>query len=162
MSSPTSYTRTQIILHWVTFIVIFLQYVLHEGIAEAFEVVEHGGTAQVTPLVLAHIAGGLIVLVLAALRLQQRLTHGAPALPAEEPALQRMIAHATHIALYLLMIAMPVSGAVAWFGSSEAAGEAHEVMRAIMLLFILLHIIGALYHRFVLKSGVMQRMSLRG
>lgn len=53
---------------------------------------------------------GVTVLGLALLRIVLRLTHRAPPLPASMSAWQRCVAHAVHVALYALMIAIPVSG----------------------------------------------------
>lgn len=53
---------------------------------------------------------GVTVLALAVLRIVWRLTHRAPPLPNCMSAWQRCAAHAVHVALYALMIAIPVSG----------------------------------------------------
>ncbi|MDM7969953.1 MAG: cytochrome b/b6 domain-containing protein [Paracoccaceae bacterium] len=155
---PTAYSRLQIRLHWLVFVLLALQYILHEPITEAFDMVEDGLTPAFSPLVAAHVFGGFLIFVLVAARIYIRKERGVPPLPETGPPLQRMAAHVTHYSLYALMIAMPVSGAVAWFRGNEAAAEAHEVMRAILLAFIALHVVGALYHQFVVKDGLMQRM----
>ena len=49
---------------------------------------------------------GLLVMV----RLAWRWTHQPPALPAHMPALERWAAHAGHALLYVLMVAIPLSG----------------------------------------------------
>jgi len=159
---PSAYSRTQILLHWLIFAVIALQYLLHEPIAEAWERVEDGLTYEFHPLIAAHVLGGLAVLVLVLWRIRIRLSRGAPALPEKEPALMKLAAHGAHLALYALMVLMPVSGAVAWFGGVEAAAEAHEVMRALLLLLVVLHVLAALFHQFVLKTDIMARMKRSG
>jgi len=53
---------------------------------------------------------GVTVLAFALLRIVWRLTHRAPPLPRSMSAWQRCAAHAVHVALYALMIAIPVSG----------------------------------------------------
>ena len=159
---PTTYSRTQILLHWLMFILIAAQFLLHEPISEAWDKIEDGLPYAFHPLIAAHVFGGLLILVLVLWRGKIRLSHGAPSLPAEEPALMKLAAHATHLSLYALMVLLPVSGAVAWFGGVEAAGEAHEVMRAVLLFLVLLHVVAALYHQFVLKTNIMARMKLSG
>ena len=62
------------------------------------------------------------------------------------------------MALYALMVLMPVSGAVAWFGTVEAAPEVHEAMKPAMLILVLVHVAAALWHQFWLKDGLMLRM----
>lgn len=159
--SKRAYTRTQIVLHWLTFVLVALQFLLHDAISEAFERVEEGIAVTASGLVAGHIFGGFLVFVLVFVRLQQRAQHGVPDLPADEPAWQKLIARVTHFSLYALLILMPVSGAVAWFRASEAAAEVHEFLRIFLLALILLHFGAALYHQFVLKNGLMDRMRLR-
>ena len=159
---PNAYSRTQIRLHWLIFVLIALQYLLHEPIAEAWGKIEEGLTYDFHPLIAAHVVAGLAVLVLALWRIKIRLTRGAPALPAGEPAAMKLAAHVVHGALYALMLLMPVSGAVAWFGGVETAGEAHEVLRILLLALVALHVLAALYHQFVLKTNIMERMKRPG
>lgn len=154
----TAYSRTQISLHWVIFILIALQYILHEPMAQAWEAIEKGLSPEFHPLVAAHVGGGLLVLVLAIWRIKVRLSHGAPALPEKEPALMKLGAHVTHIALYALMILVPVSGAAAWFGGIEPAAEGHELLKTVLLVLIALHFLAAMFHQFVLKTNLMKRM----
>jgi len=158
MATPTGYTRTQIGLHWIILILVAAQYVFHEGIANAWEIVEKGGTPEFSLLIGSHVIGGGLILLLAIWRIWIKIKRGSPALPESESRLQQIIAHATHGLLYLLMLLMPVSGLAAWFGGVEQAADAHGVMRIAFLLLIALHFVGALYHRFILKSGVMERM----
>jgi len=153
-----TYSRPQIILHWVVFVLIAAQFIGHEPIRGAFDTWMKGGEIGFSPMVAGHVAGGLLVLLFALVRLGLRRKHGVPPLPEGQGAATRMLAHLTHGVLYGLMILMPVSGAVAWFGSNAFAAYAHGVMRFAMLGFVALHVIGALYHQFVLKDGLMARM----
>ena len=155
------YSRPQIILHWMAFLVILQQFVFHDAISEAFRAAMRGQDIAFSPLVAAHVFGGILVGLFAIWRLVLRKTVGVPPeLPAAP--VQQMIAKGVHVALYALMLALPLSGAVAWFGSVEAAGEAHEVMKATLIAMVALHVLGALMHQFVLKDGILRRMSLRG
>lgn len=155
---PNGYTRTQIVLHWLVFVLIVLQFVLHDGIAEAFRVLLRTGEPQIDALVAQHVFGGVLILILVIWRLVLKRRRGAPALPENEPAWLKFTAHATHYVLYLLLVLVPVSGLVAWFGAWSDAGEAHKVLKTVLLVVVVLHFAGALFQRFVLKSDVMQRM----
>jgi len=159
---PTAYSRIQILLHWVIFVLIAAQFLLHEPIAEAWDRIEDGLAFDFHPLIAAHVFGGLLILGFVVWRIVLRLTRGAPDLPAEEPALLKLAAHATHLGLYILMLLMPISGAVAWFGGVKAAAEAHEVMKALILILVALHVVGALYQQFVLRTNIMARMKQSG
>ena len=91
-----------------------------------------------------------------------RWRRGVPLPPAEEsPALQA-VAKAVHLALYAILLLMPVSGLVAWFGHVGAAAQVHEVMKLPLLVLVGLHVLGALYHQFVLKNGLIERMKRAG
>ena len=58
----------------------------------------------------------------------------------------------------LTMILMPLSGSVAWFGGVEAAAQGHNVLKIVLLALVALHLVGALYHQFVLRDGTLARM----
>lgn len=159
---PTAYSRSQIMLHWLIFLLITVQFLLHEPMSEAWDRVEDGLAVSFDPLVASHVVLGGLIFLLMMWRVVLRLKRGAPELPAEEPPALKLIANLTHMGLYVLMVLMPVSGAVAWFGGAEAAAEAHEVMKALLLLLVGLHIAGALYQQFVLKTNIMARMKRPG
>lgn len=159
---PTHYSRIQIALHWVVFLFIAFQFVAHEAIEEAWEVVEKGGAAAPSSMAWAHIVVGLLVLALAVWRLSLRLIRGVPPLPKEEPPMMQMAAHVTHWALYALMILLPIGGAMAWFGGLEFAAEMHGTFAPVLMALFVLHVAGALYHQFVLKTNLMDRMRTPG
>lgn len=155
---PAGYSKTQIRLHWIIFILVLFQFVLHETIALGWEDFLAGGVLERSPLVIQHVAGGLLILFLVIWRLSVRFSRGAPALPKNEPVVLKGLAHLTHWVLYALLILTPLSGAVAFFGGSVGAGAAHEILRGLMMLFVLIHLLGALYQQFVLKTNIMDRM----
>ncbi len=64
----------------------------------------------VRPAINTHKSIGLTVLGLAVLRILWRLSHRPPALPRSYPMLERLSAHAAHLLLYGLILALPVSG----------------------------------------------------
>lgn len=157
--TESGYSSKQIALHWIIAILIVIQFVLHDGIEEVWLQVRDGGEVTRSVLAFSHVAIGILIFVLALWRITLRLTRGAPPPPEDEaPALQ-MLAGLTHLVLYALLLLMPISGMTMWFGGVEAAGFGHFVGKTLMLAFVALHVIGALYHRFVLKSDVMQRMT---
>ncbi|SEQ12536.1 cytochrome b [Thalassovita taeanensis] len=157
-----AYSLTQIRLHWIVFILVALQYLLHESIIAAWDQIQKGGTPAFDPLVTGHVVGGVLILALVVWRIVLKLQRGAPALPENEPPALKAVAQVTHLGLYLLLILMAVSGGTAWFGGVEFAAEVHEVLRIVLLALVGLHVLGALYQQFVLKSDVMQRMRKPG
>lgn len=158
MPKPAGYTRLQIALHWIMFLMVAAQFLLHDAIVAAWIAFKKGEAIAFSPMVTGHVVGGTVILLLAVWRISIKIKRGSPPLPANESRLQQIIAHATHGLLYLLMLLMPMSGLVAWFGNVDLAADAHSAMRIVFIILILLHFLGALYHRFILKSGVMERM----
>lgn len=158
MPSPKGYTRLQIALHWIAALLIVQQYLFKDAISAAWEAIEKGTESAFDPLVLAHVAGGALVLVFALWRLSIKARRGVPEMVGDS-ALQRGLARLTHLGLYALMILMPVSGATAWFGGVAVAAQGHNILKVVLLALVALHVVGALYHHFVLKDGLIQRMA---
>lgn len=156
-NAPTGYSRLQIGLHWLVFALIAQQYLFKDSMSAAWDRVTDGLEAGFDPLVLAHVAGGALVMIFALWRLTLRALRGVPP-PMEASKVQGILAKLTHVGLYALMILMPVSGSVAWFGGVEAAAQGHNVMKIILLALVALHVVGALYHQFVLHDGTLARM----
>ena len=137
---------------------VVLQFVLHEGIADAYDVAEETGVYAMSAPVIGHIIGGALILLLACWRLILRNDRGTPPPPEGEPEVFRKAGHAAHLALYGLLIALPVTGALAWGGQMEAAGEAHEVLKTLLMLLVLAHIGAVVMHQLVWKTGLLKRM----
>ncbi|MDX1916124.1 MAG: cytochrome b [Methylophilus sp.] len=127
-----------------------------------------------------HKSIGITILGLVLIRFLWRITHKPPAILTSYKAWERKTATAAHHTLYLLMFAMPASGlimsmsgkyGVKWFGIDLFAGtenkalrdffkEAHEVIGAVLLILVVLHIVGAIKHKLIDKDETMKRMSL--
>lgn len=152
------YSKLQITLHWAIAILILLQFVLHDHVKHAFREITRGNEVAFDPLVAQHVFGGLLILALVILRLIVRMKQGAPELPAEESDMMKKVANGVHWGLYALMALLPISGAVAWFTINRNAAEAHEFMKAAMLALLALHVAGALFHQFILKTKPFSRI----
>ena len=84
----TKYSRAQAVLHWAVFLLIVQQFVFHEAIVEAFGAFMKGQQFAFSPLIAAHVFGGILVGIFAVARLWLRKSRGVPEeLPA--PAAQR-------------------------------------------------------------------------
>lgn len=158
MPRPATYSRMQVGLHWIVVLLLAAQYLLHERIEDAWEA-RLDGTLPNEPFVNPHTVIGLLILVLAVWRIVLRLRRAAPAPPENEARAMKALASGAHLAFYVLLIAMPLSGALAWVTGLELPAAAHEVAAKLLLALIALHVAGALVHAFWLKSGVMARMS---
>jgi cytochrome b561 len=154
--SPTGYSASQIILHWAVVVLIAFQYFAHDGIEDSWQ--GRSGTTQTAVLTYLHIFAGITIFVLASARIYLRLTRGVPPPPPNEPRLLHYVAETVHASIYLLLFLMPVTGALAWFFDWRFAGYTHELLQLFLLGAITLHVSGALFQHFVLRSNVLMRM----
>jgi len=131
-------------------------------------------------LFLYHKNVGVLLLVLVVARLIWRWRHPAPKLPGDLPALQAIAAKVSHGLLYTLMVVVPLAGYVRVRAggfpveSLDALGIATLVPRSdalaeiaksfhyfaglAIIAVLALHIGAALYHRFVRRDGIFERM----
>lgn len=159
--APKNYSTVHKALHWIVAAIIIEQLVLGETMSDAWRAFERSADASglTSPVVLFHIWGGLSVIAFAVWRLWLRKANGVPAIPAEEPAALKFAANATHVILYALMFIVPLSGAVAYFLVVEQAGDFHKLMKPALIVLVGLHVVGALYQHFWLKSDALKRMT---
>ena len=99
-------------LHWLIAAALVLNICLGLYVAD----LPHGDPNQF-PLLQFHKSVGLTVLVLSLTRLAWRLVNPVPPLPATMSPLLKGVAHGTHVLLYILIIAIPLSG-WAWVSAS--------------------------------------------
>ena len=127
-------------------------------------------------LIELHKATGLALLVLVIVRIGLRLTLPHPPLPTDLPALQRVAAGASHLLLYVLMLAMPLLG----WAMLSAGGyprplqlpaiaphdlhlyavlrQAHGWAGYLLFATVLVHLGAALMHALVRRDGVLRSM----
>jgi cytochrome b561 len=155
------YSATQITLHWlIAVLLVFNAFFSGDGMKEAWNNYERNadaaGLGGLAPQL--HLWVGAAILAFALWRLFLRATRGVPDAPAEESAALRLAAHGTHILLYVLMLAIPLTGLAVYYLGIGALGDVHELLRWPLVALVLLHVGGALYQRFILKSNVLNRM----
>ena len=128
-----------------------------------------------------HKSLGLTVLALVLVRIAWRLYAGAPPPVAGTPRWQSRLASLTHGAIYMLILAMPLSGWLydsasglrpfRWFGLAEvpklspphealadAMHETHELLFWVLIALVIGHAGAALYHHFVRRDATLARM----
>jgi len=158
MSRTPGYTSAQIALHWVSAVLVIAAFATHDAMKAVGKAVRDGSWGGYDTASLVHVVGGSAVFLLALWRLGMLGRRGTPSLPAEEPAVLRGTALAVKVLLYAIMIVMPISGALNWLGHVEFARQLHLLMEPVIPLTILIHMLGAIYQQFWLKSGVLTRM----
>lgn len=97
------YTSVAITLHWVIALAILINIVL----ALTWDLYPE---ASIRPAINLHKSIGITVLGLAILRLLWRLTHTPPALPTGYAKWEVRLSHITHVLLYMIIFAMPITG----------------------------------------------------
>jgi cytochrome b561 len=126
-----------------------------------------------------HATFGVLLWVTLMARLWWRLRHAPPPLPLEVSGFSRRLSSKVHWGLYALMFLTPIAGAVSfiWHGrtfnfgffqldpgvrSTQAIFEPTEDIHGYLAygLFALasLHSLAAMWHRFILRDRVLQRM----
>lgn len=123
---------------------------------------------------------GLIIFLLAIVRLGWRWRHPVPFLPADMPPWQARAARITHGVLYALLFLMPITGflytAMGGFPVpflmlydlaplvpenkpvAEVFKYIHLTLQYVLYLTVALHVAGALQHHFVRKDSILRRM----
>ncbi len=113
-------------------------------------------------------------------RIVYRRLHPPPPLPASVPGWQQRLAAASHLALYALLVIMPLSGFVRvraggfpielldamgagpWLPKSEALAAAaqglHFIAALLLIAVLAVHVGAALQHALIRRDGVWQRM----
>ena len=127
-----------------------------------------------------HKTNGIVIFLLAIVRLGWRWSHPVPLLPADMPAWQARLARTTHALLYLVLLLMPVTGflyttmggfPVPFFmlydlaplvpvnkPVAEVFKYAHLTLQFVLYVTVLLHVAGALQHHLIRKDGILHRM----
>jgi cytochrome b561 len=170
----TRYAAPLIGLHWLTFLLIAVVYATAE-LSDAFP---KGSTGRAN-LRTGHEMSGLLVFGLVWLRLAVRAFTGAPAIEPVPPRWQSLLARVAHIALYGLMIVLPLSGWLmlsaagkpipffAWElpplvapsrSVAKALEEVHEAIASLGYALIGLHAAAALFHHYLLRDNTLKLM----
>jgi cytochrome b561 len=173
-ASNTGFTGVAIGLHWLIAIAIIGTFAL------GLYMHELPLSPQKLKLYSWHKWAGVTIFLFVMLRLVWRLSHRPPEMPAGMPAWQRKAAAATHVLLYLLMLAVPLSGwlmssakgfQTVWFGVlplpdlldknkelGDLLQEVHEVLNFTMAALVIAHLGAALKHHFIDRDDVLARM----
>ncbi|MDX2144490.1 MAG: cytochrome b [Rhodospirillaceae bacterium] len=177
-AAPQRFGTVAIALHWIVAGAV----VGTVALALYLDTLELGETKNL--MLTAHKSVGLTILALMALRVVWRLTHRAPPLPATMTAWQRWAAQATHIFLYVIALAMPVTGYMSvaargrettFFGLfrvpeivpldralSNLSENLHTNGQYVLYALVGAHVAGALYHHFIAKDDILRRMWPQG
>lgn len=176
MNRPRHFNGLARLLHWSMAAAIFAMLFVGAGMVVSLQY-----RAQLLDL---HRPLGIAILLLAIVRLINRLSRPTPALPADLPPLMVFAAHASHWLLYGLMLAMPLIG---WAMLSAGAypivmagtfhlpailphnpavygflRPLHGVLAYVLFFTIIGHLGAALFHAWVRRDVVFGQMAKGG
>jgi cytochrome b561 len=162
------------LLHWTIAALVFAQ------IALGWMAVSWRLSPAKLDLFVWHKSTGMLILVLMAARIVWRLGNPVPALPKAMAPLERGAARLTHVLLYVLLVATPVTG---WIVASASnipfrmywlipvpsivapdkategfAARVHFSLFIVSSVLLLAHVGAAVRHHFVKRDGVLIRM----
>lgn len=103
-----SYTRVAVALHWIIALLLVGQIAFGWFLTTIAR-----GTPMRSVYVNFHKSTGITIAVLILVRILWRLLHSPPPLPSFMSVWERAAARANHVALYVLMLTMPLSGYIA-------------------------------------------------
>jgi len=173
-NTATRYGTLTIGLHWL----MLLLFVAVYGTIELRELFEKGSDPRES-LKTWHFMLGMLVFTLVWLRIAARFTGPTPAIKPEPGAWQHLASKLMHLALYVLMIAMPISGwlllsaagkPIPFFGLELPAligenkdlakqiKELHEFFGTAGYFLIGLHALAALQHHYMVRDNTLTRM----
>jgi cytochrome b561 len=169
------YTTTAIVLHWLIAVLLLGQFVFGLLLGDIPR-----GAPERGLYVNWHKSSGIVIGLLVVLRIAWRLSHTPPPLPAAMPAWQRLASRLTHVALYLCMLVMPLSGYLAsnfskhgvklfnlvrlppWGPDDKALyslfNQTHQFTALLLALFVGLHVLAVAKHMLVDRDGLLWRM----
>ena len=161
-------------LHWLIVVLLVVQVTL-ASMADDLPL----GMKKLA-LLARHKSVGITILGLAILRLLWRWANPTPDLPDTLKPYERVLAKITHVGLYIVLFAMPITGwlmssargfPVSWFNlfqlpdlvpKNKAVFDAmlatHSALQWVLYTIVALHVLAALKHHFMLKDNVLRRM----
>jgi cytochrome b561 len=174
MANGSGYTSTAKFLHWLIVVLLVAQFIF------AWTMPHIGRNTPVTTLISLHFTFGIVILAIAIVRLAWRASHAEPAPLDGLPLWQVQSARVLHWLLYVLLLVVPVLGWInaSWRGMPIVmfglelpklvgirdpawrwTGDVHVLLANYATLTLVgLHVLAGLYHYFIRRDGVLQRM----
>jgi cytochrome b561 len=172
--NSSGYSGTAKALHWTVVALLIAQFIV------AWTMPEIRRDTKPETMINLHLSFGVVILFVAVIRLVWRATHAEPPPQDGLPPWQLQSARAVHWLLYGLLFVVPILGWInaSWRGfpvvmfglelpklvATRASGlrwtgDMHGLLANYLLLaLVALHVAAALYHYFIRRDGVLQRM----
>lgn len=172
--APRRYTSVAIGLHWLMLIALVGAFTMGLYIQEL------PFSPNKLKLISYHKWAGVTIFAVLLFRIYWRLTHRPPELPTAMPHWQKQVATATHLALYGLMLLIPITGwlmssakgfQTVWFGIvplpdllakdkelGDLLKQVHMLLNFVLAGTVFAHAGAAFKHHFINRDDVLTRM----
>ncbi|TQI80579.1 cytochrome b561 [Serratia fonticola] len=168
------FASSQILFHWVIFILVVLTYAAME--LKGFAAKGSDARALMKTL---HYTFGVSVMILMLIRIILKVTHKDPDIIPAPPHWQIVLSKAVHGVLYLLFISLPLLGVLSlYYGHVEWSffsysmpvanvensvmqhnlKEIHEVIANVGYFIVGLHAAAAIFHHYIMRDNTLVRM----
>lgn len=161
LNVPTHYNKFHILIHWLVVIVILLQMNTGDKIALEFlalrnEGIKNDGNTSNSQI---HILGGLLLILLMAIRVFLRIKFGVPAPTRKTNDPLKFLSTFVHLGIYLILFAIPITGLLAFSTVNVELGIAHKILFNVLYIFVIIHLIGVACHQIFLADNIMERIT---
>lgn len=169
------YSKRMVMIHWLTLALLVVAWYLGNTLVD-----ERNEKSATLAGYLVHALVGGAVLVATAMRMIYRSVDRMPQ-PVSN-SLMDMMAKGIHHWLYLLLVLLPTTGFMTlltsgagealvtvdakllpekYTGPSAISLASHDILMTVLMVVVAIHILGVIWHQFIMKDGLMNRMSLR-
>ncbi|MFK7764881.1 MAG: cytochrome b [Roseobacter sp.] len=157
--TPAAYRPAQIILHWIVFAAIWVQWLFNEPMKRTIEALQTNATPAGDDLTMAwvHVGFGSTIFLAVMARFYLRYRHGAPGHAVGTSEAQAKIATVVHWSLYATLIGMVITGGMTWNGVADL-GYVHWLLNIVLFALITAHAAASIFNQFVRKDGTLARM----
>jgi cytochrome b561 len=173
MTAPARYPVRTRILHWLTAILVFSMLLIGFAMVNSI-----GSYASLRAI---HVTLGIVVLVIAVLRVTNRFTHRVPKLPDTVSWVEHKLVVGSELGLYALLLTQPLVGwamvsatgkpvvivgslplpRIAPFSAELyfTLRQTHSLLAYALVVLIAAHVSAVLLHTLTLRDGMLSRMA---
>jgi cytochrome b561 len=169
------YSKRMVVIHWLTLALLVIAWYLGDTLVD-----ERNERSATLAGYLVHALVGGSVLMVTAMRMIYRSVDRMPQLASN--SLMNMMAIGIQHWLYLLLVLIPLTGFMTlltsrvgealvtvnakllpekFTGPSVISNVSHDLLMTVLMVVVAIHVLGAAWHQFIMKDGLMRRMSLR-
>ncbi len=170
-TATARYSAAAATFHWISAALVLVQIYLGLTFHDYPK-----GSAMRDSLFMWHRTLGVVILLFTLMRLVQRLISPPPPYPVDVPTWDRAVAVWTHRLFYLLLVVIPLTGFVAvsrpgrtsvelagginipTLPLGEAIGGTHELLAWGLIVLLVLHLAGAVWHQWIRRDHAAGRM----